>query len=311
MRLLTDRQTFRDYLWLASLGAVGLCIFAAMISGFRLSVGSATQLVSIVIVMIISLCIRPDRFGRLQPVVQIMDATLMFVVIGMAGAVASYVAMYHSGVLMDQTLDRIDALMGFRWPAIRAFVDARPTLLAALENGYLLCFRIPLALIVLLAFTRRSERLYRFLAVYAVALALTVFVAFFFPAEAAFAFYEYQDVPNLGQHYGRIITELRSNRFYEVDLSDLGGIVTFPSFHASMAVIFAWAAWPIRVARVPMVLANAVMGVSAVPIGGHYVVDLFGGTAVAITSILVVRHRGMSTSSMSDGFVDLSRPVNS
>ena len=52
MRLLMDRQAFRDYLWLASLGAVGLCIFAAMISGFRLSAGSATQLASIVIVMI-------------------------------------------------------------------------------------------------------------------------------------------------------------------------------------------------------------------------------------------------------------------
>ena len=61
----------------------------------------------------------------------------------------------------------------------------------------------------------------------------------------------------------------------------------------------------------PMVLANAVMGVSAVPIGGHYVVDLFGGTAVAIASILVVRRRSMSTSTVSDGLIALLRPVNS
>jgi membrane-associated phospholipid phosphatase len=52
-----------------------------------------------------------------------------------------------------------------------------------------------------------------------------------------------------------------------------------------MAILFAWGAWPSRALRPVIVSANALMWISAAPIGGHYLVDLLAGSAIAIGAI--------------------------
>jgi membrane-associated phospholipid phosphatase len=66
------------------------------------------------------------------------------------------------------------------------------------------------------------------------------------------------------------------------------GIIAFPSFHCASAVLNAWAVWKVRAARWPFLAVNLLMIAATPLIGGHYVADLIGGTAVAGVTIATV-----------------------
>ena len=65
----------------------------------------------------------------------------------------------------------------------------------------------------------------------------------------------------------------------------LTGIITFPSFHAAGAVILAWGWRGMRGLAWPGLILNLLMILSALIGGGHYLVDLVAGAAVAAASI--------------------------
>ena len=68
---------------------------------------------------------------------------------------------------------------------------------------------------------------------------------------------------------------------------EMGGIITFPSYHAVWAVFFMWAFYPIKLFRVPAILLSLLI-LAATPIqGAHYFVDLIGGALVAAIAIYV------------------------
>lgn len=257
-------------------------MLACYLSGLSLSHGSADVFALYAVVLALALYLDPFMFGR---VAVAADALMLFMMISILGAVASYVAMKQSGALTDGFLDRADRMMGFSWPAIRAVVDQQPIFLSILTYAYRFCGPMPVIIVALLCTTGRAAHCYKFIRIFSAALVVTIGVALFFPAVAAFAFYEYSPVPGNAVHYGAIIAGLRDGSLTAIDIRDLGGILTFPSFHATMAILFAWALWPIRRARGVAVIVNSLMWFSAVPIGGHYVIDILGGSVIAILAI--------------------------
>ena len=67
------------------------------------------------------------------------------------------------------------------------------------------------------------------------------------------------------------------------------GIITFPSFHAALAVIFIVALWPMPVLRWFGVVVNVLM-LAATPIdGGHYFIDMVAGIVIAVLCIMAAR----------------------
>ena len=90
----------------------------------------------------------------------------------------------------------------------------------------------------------------------------------------------------------RDLAPVRDGTLRHLDLFGLAGIVTFPSFHAASAVLYAWALWPVRWMRPVAVLANGAM-LAATPIdGGHYFIDLVAGVAVAALAVIAARRLG-------------------
>jgi hypothetical protein len=79
---------------------------------------------------------------------------------------------------------------------------------------------------------------------------------------------------------------LRDGNLRALDLFRLGGVVTFPSFHAAAAVLYAWALWPVRWIRWLALLPNAAMLVATPIGGGHFLADVIAGIIVAGLSIL-------------------------
>jgi membrane-associated phospholipid phosphatase len=69
----------------------------------------------------------------------------------------------------------------------------------------------------------------------------------------------------------------------------LTGIITFPSVHAAGAVVLAWGASKARALRVPMAALNVLVVASAVLVGGHYIIDVVAGIAVAAAAIVAAK----------------------
>ena len=67
------------------------------------------------------------------------------------------------------------------------------------------------------------------------------------------------------------------------------GIITFPSYHAALAIVLGWALWQVAWLRWPGVVVNGLV-VAATPIdGGHYFVDVFAGAVIAALAIAAAR----------------------
>jgi len=65
------------------------------------------------------------------------------------------------------------------------------------------------------------------------------------------------------------------------------GIVTFPSFHASMALILTTSVRGNRYTMAAASIVNGLMLIATVPIGYHYLVDIIAGCAIGAGSVYV------------------------
>jgi membrane-associated phospholipid phosphatase len=66
------------------------------------------------------------------------------------------------------------------------------------------------------------------------------------------------------------------------------GIITFPSLHTALGVLFIFALWPVRNLRWIAALLNIVM-IAATPIdGGHYFCDVIAGMTIAVLCWIVL-----------------------
>lgn len=69
-----------------------------------------------------------------------------------------------------------------------------------------------------------------------------------------------------------------------IDLSNVIGMVQFPSFHTIAGLLVIWAArgsWMI----IPMAVVNLTMIAAAIVYGGHYLVDIIASTLMVILGI--------------------------
>ena len=79
--------------------------------------------------------------------------------------------------------------------------------------------------------------------------------------------------------------EIRAGLWTTLDFNKVDGIVTFPSFHAALAVVFPFAVRRVRWALTIMVPLNALMLLSTPTVGGHYLADTVAGVLLALISI--------------------------
>jgi hypothetical protein len=185
--------------------------------------------------------------------------------------------------LLDKHLELIDAIMfGANWEMISQWIKERPTLEIILSRAY---FSLPIQIIVLLligSHKHPGERNSEFMWTYMVSAIITTIIFVFTPAIGK--------IGHVGLNYVEIITSLRSGTLKNFSYVGGEGIVTFPSFHTTFAILFVYASY--RASKLSLIFfapLNIVMLVSIPPIGGHYITDLFGGAAVAILSIAFVR----------------------
>ncbi len=208
----------------------------------------------------------------------------------------TYVALAINWPLQDKALLAIDRAMGMDPESLIRFVNDHAWVMTSLETGYGFIKYFLLAIPIILAATLRLVRLQLFVAAFALALAVTLLVSAFVPAVGTFYGLNISpaDFPALNTRtYAaqlRDILAVQSGVLRHLELFALTGVVSFPSFHAASAVLYMWALWPVRGIGIAAAAMNILMIAATPVIGAHYMIDVFGGVALAVICIAVVKY---------------------
>jgi membrane-associated phospholipid phosphatase len=202
-----------------------------------------------------------------------------------ATAISSYLVAATNLPLVDAELAAADRALGFDWPTLLAWVRAHPTVWLVLDVAYRSAIPQLVAIALYLAFTGQPERNSELLWTMMLSLFVIVPVSALLPAGGAWVQYDAMRYANVAQV--RDFLALRSGALHELDLPRLEGLINFPSFHTVLGVIFIYVLRRHRILCAAAGLLNAVMIASVLTEGGHYLVDVISGVAVAMGAIWV------------------------
>jgi hypothetical protein len=224
-------------------------------------------------------------------VVFVLGGIAQIVLITLLMAPFTYIAAAANFPMQDAALLAIDQALGLDWLGYVKFVNDRPLLALWLDFGYMMITWPLFITPVVLAAARQYRRLQEFTLAFAIALAATTAVSTAVPAIGVFQQLgvSVTDFPNLsaGAYLGQLrdLPLVRDGSLRVLNLDALSGIITFPSFHAASAVLYAWGLWGAKWFRPIAIVANLSM-LAATPItGGHYFGDVLAGIGAAMLAI--------------------------
>ena len=265
-------------------------------TAFSIELGGLVFSLGFVVVYALFAHLNARSAARRDPQVMfVLGATAQLVLITVVMSPLTYVAASANFPLQDANLLALDRALGLDWRGYVEFVNDRPALAGVLSYGYTM-IRWPIfAIPVVLAAVHRYHRLVEFTLAFALALIATTIVSALVPAIGV-----YQQIgldpatlanldPRAYLDQVRDLGPVRDGTLRHLDLFGLAGIVTFPSFHAASAALYAWALWPVRWFRPVAIVANGAMLASTPIDGGHYFIDLAAGLAVALLALWAAR----------------------
>jgi len=226
--------------------------------------------------------LRPDR--RIAVLATTSAQLIAFIA---AVAILSYLTVTSKFPLVDRYLAASDAAIGFDWLSSFTWIQDHPAINLMLGLSYASIFPQIIVLMVVLSITRRLDRMREFLWLFVLTLLIIVPLSWLFPAESAWAYFGVTD--RIDAYHLADFTALRTGHMQEIDVSRTNGLITFPSFHAALALILIYTTRGIRV-LFPLSLGLNVLMIASTPsAGGHYCVDILAGLAVVPLAIFILR----------------------
>lgn len=205
-------------------------------------------------------------------------------------SVLNYLMLPHTGPRIDGALAALDRALGFDWPAAMRFMAAHPMLNAVALFAY--SSMLPqVALLTIVLGGSEPARVYRF--ILSLALSALICIAVWSLAPSFGAFSVYPAPPRmalaLDDAYARDLVRLLRNGPGFISPQDARGLIGFPSYHATLALLVIRFAWSNRLLRWPALILNLAV-LAATPLqGGHHLADILGAVPVTALALLVVR----------------------
>jgi membrane-associated phospholipid phosphatase len=175
-----------------------------------------------------------------------------------------------------------DRMIGIDWPALHAWTWAHRFVAETLTLAYpLLLLQLLPALFVLAFLDGEATR--RFLAANFVVMMATMACSVVLPAAGAMAWFHPALTPITPDSYPAQLELVRSGALRVIDTDHEVGLIQFPSYHAALAVLiglaFSHTRWWIAAS---VWLVEGLIVASAPVMGGHHVVDVLAGVALAV-----------------------------
>lgn len=217
------------------------------------------------------------RYRADARIVTALATTLAVLVFSHSAGLLAYLLASTDAPLVDATLARWDEALGFDWVGHARWLHRHPWLEQALARAYPSILPQFAVVILYLAYARRHRQLSDFCGVLALTSLIGDVVCALWPAAGASKHFAAQlatDVSMLSD-----FEPLRAGTLRAIHLDAVQGLISIPSFHTILALLFMNAMRGTRVA-LPFVLLNALVLLSTPRFGGHYLVDMLGGAAV-------------------------------
>lgn len=205
----------------------------------------------------------------------------------MAADILSRLSVAANYPLIDEQLSKIDEAIGFDWVGWYHWVRLHPALLFLLNLTYGSSLLQTVAVPVILGMSGRRLELSNHVTRFMLAILICLLVATFFPAASAFLHFHISE-PGTSSTVSTFLP-LRDGTLRVFDLADQQGLVSMPSMHTTMAILFAYAVRRVPVLGYAMIFVNAVMIASTPTQGGHYLSDVVAGLLLAAITIMLVR----------------------
>lgn len=217
-----------------------------------------------------------------------LTGTAQIAAFAAVGAPLSYVAASADLPLWDVNLMAWDQHLDLDWTAWLAMMNDHPALHTIFSLAYM-SFAVQVTTTVLvLAVTGHLLRLRTFITSFMLATFVTIILSALMPAQGVWGHLHLSDidypniVPATRDLHLSVFHGLRDGTFRDLVAQGAEGIITFPSLHAALGLMFIWAIWPIKYLRWVIVVLNLVM-IAATPVdGGHYFTDVIAGLIIAI-----------------------------
>jgi membrane-associated phospholipid phosphatase len=261
-------------------------------TGDVMSVCKGVAILAGAVVILRTLCAVPRyaavtaklRYARIADIAAWCALILSFVP---AMCVLSYLCVTVDAPLIETHLIRFDRSIGFDWLATYQWVERHPHIQRILTLAYMSGRMQLLCVPFILGLFAKREALPEFFFLLALASIVLMVVSTPFPAQSAFVAFNISD-PGTASTVSDFAA-LRSGTLRTVDLMHPQGLVSMPSFHTALAVLFAYSLRHVRWLFGCAVMLDLTMILSTPTVGGHYLADVVGGLLLAALTIYLVR----------------------
>jgi membrane-associated phospholipid phosphatase len=213
------------------------------------------------------------RSGRSEALARISFALALLLAMAFACQASTYLFATTGMPFRDAELRAADAVFGFSWTTWHSWVRAHQGLHRVLALVY--PWHLAETAVAVLTLAHFSERrVAAFMRAFALAFLASLIGLVLVPALGNIP--EARSVP--------VRWALQLGDFDTFDVFQTTGLISMPSFHAVLAVLVPIACWPFRRFRWWIVALNLVMLVATVSEGGHYLVDVIAGAALALAT---------------------------
>jgi hypothetical protein len=222
--------------------------------------------------------------GRDRRLADAGNYAAVWVAFSAAGAIFSYLVATFALPMRDAELIAIDAAMGFHWLAWSEFVGAHRALHLPLAVAY--NFFLPQIIFSILYFahTLQTRRNAELIWLTMVSVTITSIISAFVPALGPYVYFYGHPTPDIV-----VLTSLRAGGPQTAVINQLQGIITLPSFHTVMAIVFIYVHRRPSRSFLLVAVLNGLMLIAIPSEGHHYMIDMISGAAVAAISIAIVR----------------------
>ncbi|RTE89427.1 phosphatase PAP2 family protein [Bradyrhizobium sp. LVM 105] len=280
--------------WLAIGSTAGVVLIAAMLGPFRIEWLSFWK-PALVGILLVSMSWFYTAVRKDAALAGALIAAAQLIAFAAVAAPLSYVAASAALPLWDNEFAALDRRLGFDWMSWLDAMNAAPLLHRTLAFAYASFALQATAIVLVLAAAGHALRLRVFMLSFVLTTLVTIGVSTLMPAQGVWGYLHLSSVdspaivPVTRDLPLPVFFGLRDGTIRQLVAEGADGIISFPSLHAALGLLFLLALWPVKYVGGIAALLNVAM-IAATPVdGSHYFCDVIAGLAIALLSWIAVQ----------------------
>jgi membrane-associated phospholipid phosphatase len=256
-------------------------------TSFRLEASPQLRIVAdlIPLAVVFVICRRWRSFPRITPRLAHLTRTVLSLALFTdAALILNFIL---TGILplprWDGALATADHALGLNWLDMYQWLTRHPAIEAGAHAVYMSLGPEMLILLFALELLGHHNQARAFLLWFMVSAIATVGIGTLIPAAGPVVYYHLPVASTAG--YVSQMADLRDGTLRTINPLHNQGLVVLPSFHTVLAVLCAYAAWPLRILKFPLLALNLLVILSSPFEGGHYFIDIIAGIVLAALTI--------------------------